>query len=137
MKPLYTTTAMSSGDGRDGTTALADGALSFDLAIPTELGGSGDGSNPEQLFALGYAACFHSALKLMGRQQGRSTDESAVIAHVTLGATDTGFGLAVKLEVELPDLPADEAHELVEAAHQVCPYSVATRGNMPVELAVV
>jgi Ohr subfamily peroxiredoxin len=136
MTPLYTTTAISTGDGRNGHTALADGSIEFDLAIQKELGGSGEGANPEELFALGYAACFHSALKLIGRRDKKSTDESAVIAEVSIGTTETGFGLAVKLEVELPALSKDEAHALVEAAHQVCPYSVATRGNIPVELTV-
>jgi Ohr subfamily peroxiredoxin len=134
--PLYTTTAISTGDGRNGHTALADGSIEFDLAIQKELGGTGDGANPEQLFALGYAACFHSALKLIGRREQKSTEESAVIAEVGIGTTDTGFGLAVKLEVELPALSKDEAQGLVEAAHQVCPYSAAIRGNIPVELTV-
>jgi osmotically inducible protein OsmC len=134
--PLYTTTAISTGDGRNGHTALADGSIEFDLAIQKELGGTGAGANPEQLFALGYAACFHSALKLIGRREHKSTEESAVIAEVGIGTTETGFGLAVKLEVELPALSKEEAQALVEAAHQVCPYSAATRGNIPVELTV-
>jgi osmotically inducible protein OsmC len=136
VKPLYTTSAISTGDGRNGHTALADGSIQFDLAVQKELGGTGDGANPEELFALGYAACFHSALKLVGRAQKKSTAESAVIAEVTIGQTETGFGLAVKLEVELPALANDEARALAEAAHDVCPYSRATRGNIPVELTV-
>jgi osmotically inducible protein OsmC len=138
MEPLYATTAVSSGDGRNGTAALADGSMQMEMALPKELGGSGQGANPEQLFALGYATCFHSALKLVARRMKRSTEESAVIAEVGigLGEADTPFALAVKLEVELPALTPEEAQELVEAAHQVCPYSAATRGNIPVEVSV-
>ena len=138
MEPLYTTTAVSSGDGRNGTAALADGSLELNMALPKELGGAGDGANPEQLFAMGYASCFHSALKLVARRAGKSTEESAVVAEVGIGVgdDDTPFALAVKLEVELPALTAEEARELIEAAHRVCPYSAATRGNIPVELSV-
>src|SRR5687767_628071 len=131
MEPLYITTAVSSGDGRNGTAALADGSLELNMALPKELGGTGEGANPEQLFAMGYATCFHSALKLVARRMGKSTEESAVVAEVGIGTgEDTPFALAVKLEVELPALTTEEAQELIEAAHQVCPYSAATRGNI-------
>jgi lipoyl-dependent peroxiredoxin len=136
METLYTTTAISSGDGRSGTVALADATLEFRLAPPKEMGGSGNGANPEQLFALGYAACFHSALKVVGGRHGKSVGGSTVTTEVSLGRDGAGFGLAVKLTVAIPELSAAQARELIEAAHEICPYSKATRGNIPVELAV-
>lgn len=133
MNPIYTTNALSTGDGRNGTTTLADGSLKVELAIPREMGGSGEGANPEQLFALGYAACFHSALKLVAGQRKVDIPESAVAAQVGIGPTDDGgFGLTVDLEVELPSLDEAAAQELVDAAHAICPYSAATKGNIPV-----
>jgi lipoyl-dependent peroxiredoxin len=136
MDPLYTTTAISRGEGRNGTAALLDAALELTLASPTETGGSGEGANPEQLFALGYAACFHSALKVVGGRHGKSVAGSTVTAQVALGRDGAGFGLAVKLTAAIPELTAAEARELIEAAHEICPYSKATRGNIPVELTV-
>jgi Ohr subfamily peroxiredoxin len=133
MEPLYTTTGISTGDGRNGTAALADGTLEFALSTP---GGSGAGANPEQLFALGYAACFHSALKVVGGQLHKTMDGSTVSAEVTLGRDDGGYGLAVKLTASAPALSAAEAREVIEAAHEICPYSKATRGNIPVTLDV-
>ena len=101
------------------------------------MGGSGTGTNPEQLFAIGYAACYHSALRLVGRQEKADVSDSAVGARVSLGQLDTGgFGLAVELEVTLPNLDHDAAQQLAEKAHQVCPYSNATRGNIDVKLVV-
>jgi Ohr subfamily peroxiredoxin len=101
------------------------------------MGGSGDGTNPEQLFAIGYAACFHSALRLVGRQDKANVSDSAVGARVSLGQIDNGdFGLAVELEVTLPHVDPDTARQLTERAHQVCPYSNATRGNIDVKLVV-
>ena len=135
MNPLYTAHALSTGDGRNGHTALPDGSLEIDLAIPKEMGGSGGGANPEQLFALGYAACFHSALKFVAGATKQNVDESAVAAAVSIGASTTGgFELAVILEVELPHLEPAEAEALVARAHEVCPYSNATRGNIDVQL---
>ena len=137
MKTLYTAEALTTGEGRDGKGRSSDGKLDLDLAIPKEMGGSGNGTNPEQLFAVGYAACFHSALRLVGRQEKADVSDSAVGARVSLGQIDNGgFGLAVELEVTLPNLDKDAAQQLAEKAHQVCPYSNATRGNIDVKLVV-
>ncbi|MDA2891937.1 organic hydroperoxide resistance protein [Mycolicibacterium sp. BiH015] len=137
MKALYTAEALATGEGRDGHGATSDGKVDVALSIPKEMGGSGEGTNPEQLFAVGYAACFHSALRLVARQQKADVSDSAVGAKVTLGSTDSGaFGLAVELEITLPNVDHDTAQELAEAAHQVCPYSNATRGNIDVTLTV-
>jgi lipoyl-dependent peroxiredoxin len=137
MKTLYTAEALTTGDGRNGHARSSDGRLDLQLAIPKEMGGSGDGTNPEQLFAIGYAACFHSALRLVGRQEKADVTDSAVGARVSLGQTDSGgFGLAVELEVSLPNLDHATAQSLTEKAHQVCPYSNATRGNIDVKLVV-
>jgi osmotically inducible protein OsmC len=137
MKTLYTAEALATGEGRDGHGRSSDGKLDLDLAIPKEMGGSGNGTNPEQLFAIGYAACFHSALRLVAGQAKADVTDSAVGARVSLGQIDNGgFGLAVELEVTLPNLDHDTAVQLTEKAHQVCPYSNATRGNIDVKLVV-
>jgi Ohr subfamily peroxiredoxin len=137
VKTLYTAEALATGEGRDGHGRTSDGRLDLDLATPTELGGSGNGTNPEQLFAVGYAACFHSALRLVARQEKADVSDSAVGARVSLGQIDGGgFGLAVELEITLPNLDHDAAQALAEKAHQVCPYSNATRGNIEVTLTV-
>ncbi|MBB2993696.1 Ohr subfamily peroxiredoxin [Mycolicibacterium iranicum] len=137
MKTLYTAEALATGEGRDGHGRTADGTLDLDLAAPKEMGGSGKGTNPEQLFAVGYAACFHSALRLIGRQDKIDVSDSSVGARVSLGALDNGgFGLAVELEVTLPNVDHETAKQLTEKAHQVCPYSNATRGNIEVALSV-
>ena len=137
MKTLYTAEALTTGDGRDGHARSSDGRLDLELAIPKEMGGSGDGTNPEQLFAIGYAACFNTALRLVGRQDKANVSDSAVGARVSLGQIDNGdFGLAVELEVTLPHVDPDTARQLTERAHQVCPYSNATRGNIDVKLVV-
>jgi osmotically inducible protein OsmC len=137
MKTLYTAEALTTGDGRDGHARSADGRLDLQLAIPKEMGGSGDGTNPEQLFAIGYAACFHSALRLVGRQEKADVSDSAVGSRVSLGTLDSGgFGLAVELEVTLPNVDHETAQALAEKAHHVCPYSNATRGNIDVTLVV-
>jgi osmotically inducible protein OsmC len=134
---LYTAEALATGEGRNGHARTSDGRLDLDLAIPVEMGGSGNGTNPEQLFAAGYAACFHSALQMVARQAKADVTDSAVGARVGIGsANGGGFGLAVTLEVSLPHLSRDEALELTEKAHQVCPYSNATRGNVEVTLDV-
>jgi lipoyl-dependent peroxiredoxin len=138
MKTLYTAEALATGEGRDGHGRTSDGKLDLDLATPPELGGSGNGTNPEQLFAIGYAACFHSALRLVARAEKADVSDSAVGARVSLGQLDNGgFGLAVELEISLPNLDHDSAQRLTEKAHQVCPYSNATRGNIDVTLTVV
>jgi len=137
VKTLYTAEALATGEGRDGHGRTSDGRLDLDLAIPKEMGGTGNGTNPEQLFAVGYAACFHSALRLVGRQDKADVSDSAVGARVSLGQIDNGgFGLAVELEVTLPNMDHDAAQALTEKAHQVCPYSNATRGNIDVKLVV-
>lgn len=137
MNVLYTTEALATGGGRDGHVAVAGTDLAFDLAVPTSMGGSGNGVNPEQLFAAGFAACFHSALQLVARQRKVSVDGSSVGGRVSIGATDGGeFGLAVELEVSLPGVDKEVAQEIAEAAHQVCPYSNATRGNIDVTVTV-
>jgi osmotically inducible protein OsmC len=135
-KPLYTAEATVHG-GRDGHVRSSDGILDVDVRTPKELGGPGGATNPEQLFAAGYASCFQSALLLVGRRRQVDTSASAVTAKVTLGAMPGGaFGLAVVLEVHIPDVDTEQARALVEGAHAVCPYSNATRGNIDVELIV-
>jgi osmotically inducible protein OsmC len=137
MKALYTAEALTTGDGRDGHARSSDGKVDLQLAIPKEMGGSGDGTNPEQLFAIGYAACFHSALRLVGRQEKADVSDSAVGARVSIGQLDSGgFGLAVVLEITLPNVDHATALRLAEKAHEVCPYSNATRGNVDVDLVV-
>ncbi|QFQ31487.2 Ohr family peroxiredoxin [Janibacter melonis] len=137
MKTLYTAEALATGAGRDGHARTADGSLDLDMAIPTEMGGSGRGANPEQLFALGYAACFHSALQAVARRTKADVSNSSVGSRVHIGPTDDGgFQLAVELEVTLPALDAEAAQQLADAAHQVCPYSNATRGNIDVTVTV-
>lgn len=137
MKPLYTTEALATGAGRDGHVEVNESDLAFDLAVPTAMGGTGAGANPEQLFAAGYSACFHSALQSVARQQKVAIDGSSVGARVTIGSEESGgFSLAVELEVVIPELDHDTAQALADAAHQVCPYSNATRGNIPVVVTV-
>ncbi|GAA1749143.1 organic hydroperoxide resistance protein [Rothia terrae] len=136
MEAIYTTEALATGAGRDGSVRTADGSFEANLAIPTEMGGSGKGNNPEQLFAAGYAACFHSALQMVARSQKKNIEGSSVGAKVSIGKEGEGFGLAVELEVIIPEMAHDEAQALADAAHQVCPYSNATRGNIPVTVTV-
>lgn len=137
MHVLYTAEALATGEGRNGRARTSDGKVDVNLSVPTEMGGDGKGTNPEQLFAAGYAACFHSALQLVARQDKADVADSAVGARVGIGRTDGGgFGLKVTLEVSLPHVPRAQALELTEKAHQVCPYSNATRGNIEVELEV-
>lgn len=136
MSILYTAEGTAWG-GRDGRAATNDGLLDVQVAMPKELGGPGGATNPEQLFATGYAACFHSALKRIASAQKFDVKESAVTVRVGLGMNDAGgFGLQVAIEAELPGIEYDKALELVEAAHQVCPYSNATRGNVDATLSV-
>ncbi|BBX09677.1 organic hydroperoxide resistance protein [Mycolicibacterium aichiense] len=137
MKVLYTAEALATGDGRDGHGRTSDGKVDVDLSIQKELGGTGTGTNPEQLFAVGYAACYHSALRLVGRQEKADVSDSAVGAKVSLGSNDAGgFVLAVELEIVLPNVDHETAVALADKAHQVCPYSNATRGNIDVTLTV-
>jgi osmotically inducible protein OsmC len=138
MQVLYTAEALASGDGREGHVRSFDGLLEADLAVPKELGGAGGATNPEQLFAAGYAACFHSALRRVARQARADVSGSTVIGRVGIGPNgDGGFGLAVELEIALPSVDRVAAQQLVDRAHQVCPYSNAVRGNVDVKLTVV
>jgi len=137
MEILYTASALSTGDGRNGHVRTSDATLDVDLAVPKEMGGPGGGLNPEALFAAGYAACFHSALRGVARSKDLTLADDSVTAEVSIGPNGQGgYGLAVVLRVELPGLAQEQADALVEAAHQVCPYSNATRGNVVVELDV-
>jgi Ohr subfamily peroxiredoxin len=135
MKTLYEAHASATG-GRDGRVTTDDGVLDLRLSMPQSLGGAGgQGTNPEQLFAAGYAACFDSALNHVARQQKRKLEGTRVDATVGIGPNDRGgFALAVRLEVTVPGLPREEAQALVAQAHAVCPYSNAVRGNVDVEL---
>jgi osmotically inducible protein OsmC len=132
---LYTAEATAIGDGRNGEVHSSDGVIDEKLVTPTEMGGPGGlHTNPEQLFAAGYAACFHGALRLVARQDGVTLHEdTSVDAKVGIGSdTDGGFGLTVTLVAHLPEVSDAKADELVQRAHQVCPYSKATRGNIEV-----
>ncbi|GID92158.1 organic hydroperoxide resistance protein [Amorphoplanes digitatis] len=138
MQAVYTASATATGDGRGGHTRSSDGVLDLDLAVPKELGGPGGQlTNPEQLFAAGYAACFHSALKLVAGKQKITLTDTAITVDAGIGPNGKGgFGLTIAIEAELPGLDEDTARALIEAAHQVCPYSNATRGNVDVTLTI-
>lgn len=137
MKILYTAAATATG-GRNGQVKSSDGVLDLEVRMPKALGGAQDGyTNPEQLFAAGYAACFDSALNLVIKTAKISTGTTTVSAEVSIGPNETGgFGLAVKLAANIPGVDQQQAEELVAKAHQICPYSNATRGNIEVELSV-
>jgi osmotically inducible protein OsmC len=138
MDIVYTAIATATGEGRQGHSRSSDGVLDVDLAVPQEMGGPGGATNPEQLFAAGYAACFHSALKSVARAEKASFSDSAVTAEVGIGSNGQGgYGLAVTLHVELGGIDQAAGEALVEKAHQVCPYSNATRGNVEVTLETV
>jgi Ohr subfamily peroxiredoxin len=135
-KILYTAQARVTGGRENGHGATTDGALDVHLKVPDELGGPGGGTNPEQLFAVGYAACFEGAIGAVARRQKLETGDAVIESKVSLLPNEArGFDLAVELDVTLPSIedPA-QAVEIVKAAHQVCPYSNATRGNIPVTL---
>ena len=138
MSALYTASATATGDGRSGHTRSSDGVLDLDLAVPKEMGGPGGAlTNPEQLFAAGYAACFHGALKLVAKKQQIDLTDTAITVDVGIGPKPDGtpgFVLNVTIEAELPSVSPEKGKELLEAAHQVCPYSNATRGNIDVQL---
>ena len=138
VSPLYTTSATSHG-GRSGKVRSADGVIDLPLALPKEMGGPGGAvANPETFFAAGYSACFEGALRLVARMQGKNLGQDVgITANVTIGKTpDGGFGLAVELQGSFPGMPREEAEKLMHAAHEVCPYSKATRGNIDVKLSV-
>jgi Ohr subfamily peroxiredoxin len=138
MEKLYTATASATG-GRDGRVISSDDFINLSLKPPVELGGPGGATNPEQLFAAGYSACFDSALNLVARQQKIKLESTSVTANITIGKdpADGGFKLAAQLDVKVQGVPTEVAVELVKAAHGVCPYSKATRGNMDVQLRVI
>jgi Ohr subfamily peroxiredoxin len=138
IKPLYTAHATSTG-GRNGHSATPDGIVSVDLSVPKAMGGPGkEGTTtPEDLFAVGYAACFGSALDYVAKQQKKDVSASSIKADVTIGSSESGgFGLAVALHAHVPGFSQEEAEALVDAAHAICPYSNAVKGNVDVELDV-
>ena len=138
MNVLYTARATSTGEGRNGHVRSSDGLIDTDVAFPVEMGGAGGATNPEQLFAAGYAACFHSALKGVAKRAKTTVDGSEVTGEVGIGPIGGGaFGLTVTLKISIPGMDKAQAKELVDTAHQVCPYSNATRGNIDVALEIV
>ena len=132
-KRLYTATVTATA-GREGRVKSDDGHLDVTVVPPRALGGNGAGTNPEQLFAGGYAACFGSALGHVARAQKIVTGPVSITAQATIGPVGKGFGLAVELVASIPELPREQAEALLRAAHEVCPYSNATRGNIVVDL---
>ncbi|BDZ57018.1 Ohr subfamily peroxiredoxin [Barrientosiimonas humi] len=130
---LYATAATAKG-GREGTVKSADGVIDLPLGKPGST--SNPKANPETLFAAGYASCFSGALAAVAGKEGLDVSESTVTANVHFGKTDSGFGLAVDISADIPGVDAAKAQELVEAAHQLCPYSKATRGNIEVNVSV-
>lgn len=138
--PKYWTEATANGGGRNGLSKLANGSLTVTMASPKELGGSGLGHNPEELFAMGYAACYLGAMRFAAASEklGTVPDDATVTAKVGIGPrSEGGFGLSVKLEVSLPGVPADVAAKMVERGHFICPYSHFSRGEATVETALV
>jgi Ohr subfamily peroxiredoxin len=135
MKTLYTAEATVQG-GREGEARTSDGNLVVNLSVPKEMGGpGGQGTNPEQLFAIGYAACFQSALMGAARRQHVDASQSTIVSKVGIGPIGEGaFGLNVELHISIPGLDQEAGEKLVELAHKICPYSNATRGNIPVTL---
>ena len=137
MEAIYT--GVATANGRDGRAVSADGQLDLKLAFPSALGGDGAGTNPEQLFAAGYAACYSNTLGVVGRERNLDTGEVSVTAEISIGNDDdAGLAISAVLRVELPaHLQNTEGRRLVKLAHAACPYSKATRGNIPVDLVVV
>jgi Ohr subfamily peroxiredoxin len=138
MEAIYTASATATGDGRNGHVRSADGILDFDLAVPKEMGGPGGAlTNPEELFAAGYAACFHSALKAAARLAKVTLADTAVTIDIGVGRNEQGgFGLKAAIEAEINGVDEATARQLLETAHQLCPYSNATRGNIEVDLSL-
>ncbi|MCX3288578.1 organic hydroperoxide resistance protein [Streptomyces sp. NEAU-H22] len=130
---LYTAVATAE-NGRDGRVATDDGRLDVVVNPPKEMGGSGAGTNPEQLFAAGYSACFQGALGVVARQEGADLTGSTVTAKVGLGKNGDGFGIIVEISADIPKVDRGTARSLIEKAHEVCPYSKATRGDITVTL---
>jgi Ohr subfamily peroxiredoxin len=138
MEAVYTASATATGDGRNGHVRSSDGVLDFDLAVPKEMGGPGGAQpNPEELFAAGYAACFHGALKAVARSKKITLTDTAITVDVGIGPNGQGgFALSAALAVSTPGMDQAAAQAVVDKAHQVCPYSNATRGNIEVKLSV-
>jgi Ohr subfamily peroxiredoxin len=138
MQLLYIAEATATGGRRAGRVRSADGTLDLRIAPPKEVGGPGDATNPEQLFAAGYAACFDNSLGVIARRERLPAGETSVTALVGLGKEDDGrFGLDVELRISVPGLPREQAEDLVAKAHRLCPYSRATRGNLDVRLTLL
>lgn len=136
-KVVYTAHATSTG-GRDGKSVTSDGQVSVQLALPKEMGGNGAGTNPEQLFAMGYSACFIGAMKFVaGQKKIALPADTSITADVGIGPIPTGFGIQVTLHINVPGVERAQVEEVVNAAHIVCPYSNATRGNIDVTLDIV
>ncbi|MGE0596878.1 MAG: organic hydroperoxide resistance protein [Hyphomonadaceae bacterium] len=134
--PLYKTKAVSKGGRAGGKVALVDGAIWFHNEHSKPLGGSGEGVNPEQLFAMGWATCFNGAVLFIAGQKKVDAAKAVVTCEVGIGREEGGLGLSAKLTLAVPGMERGQVQELLEAAHQMCPYSKATRNNIPVELAV-
>jgi osmotically inducible protein OsmC len=138
MDALYTAIAHASGGGRDGHVLSEDNRIDLDTRVPKEMGGTGEGTNPEQLFAAGYSACYLSAIHAIGRHLKLDSRDAGVSASVSIGKISAlEYGLAVELDVYLPNVPADRRQEVVELADKTCPYSNATRGNVDVKVTIV
>jgi len=137
-KPIYTAEATVTGGRANGHGRTTDGGLDVQLRLPKEMGGADEGTNPEQLFAVGYAACFEGAIGVVGRRERAEVGDVSIDSRVSLMPTqERGFTVAVELDVSLPQVDDPErAKRIVEAAHEVCPYSIATRGNIDVKLTV-
>lgn len=136
-KAVYTAEATATG-GRDGRARTSDGKVDVLLTPPKEMGGSGEGTNPEQLFACGYSACFLGAIKFVaGKEKIAVPRDASITGHVGIGPIPTGFGLEAELRISLPGMDRAQAQALVDKAHIVCPYSNATRGNIEVKLTLV
>jgi osmotically inducible protein OsmC len=136
-KVVYRAEATSTG-GRDGRSVSSDNKLEVKLAVPKEMGGNGDGTNPEQLFAAGYSACFMGAMKFVaGKEKLTIPADAKITGKIGIGAIPQGFGIEAELAISLPGMDRGQAQSLIEKAHQVCPYSNATRGNIEVKLTLV
>ena len=136
MAELFTVTGISKGGRAGGKVSLEDGGIYFHNEHPKGLGGSGEGTNPEEFFAMGYATCFNGAVLLVASQKKIDASKAVIKCTVGLVRGDDGLSLTAKLSLSVPGLERAQVQELIEAAHQVCPYSKATRNNIPVELTV-
>jgi Ohr subfamily peroxiredoxin len=135
IEPIYTAEVTSTG-GRSGHIKSSDGILDFDVSMPKEMGGDGGKTNPEQLFAAGYAACFGGAMGVVAK--GRDISDFSIDSKVSIGKAESGlYSISAKLHVHIPKLSVEDAQKLVEEAHQICPYSIATRDNIEVEVKAV